>query len=53
MLSQGPLPSDGYPEMNITPGRKSRKPEEPAEALEYETREPGTEQSWSLVSTPE
>lgn len=53
MLSQGPLPSNGYPEMNITPGRKSRKPEEPAEELEYEARERGTEKSWSLVSTPE
>ena len=37
------------PEMSETPGRKTRKGNQPSEELEYETR---TDPSWSVMSSP-
>ena len=45
---QTPVPQPSE-EMGTTPGRKARKPDQPAENLEYDNR---SNQSWSLAETP-
>ena len=57
-MSSGPIPKEKTPavllaeEMSHTPGRKSRKPEETAEDLEYGQRltESPESESWSMIS---
>ena len=58
LMSSGPIPKEKTPavllaeEMSHTPGRKSRKPEETAEELEYGQRltESPESESWSMIS---
>ena len=58
LMSSGPIPKEKTPavllaeEMSHTPGRKSRKPEETAEDLEYGQRltESPESESWSMIS---